>query len=30
MADYSPILRDDEVANLDPEKLDKAKRIFKM
>jgi len=28
MADYSPILRDDEVANLDPEKLDKAKKNF--
>jgi len=28
MADYSPILRDDEVANLDPEKLEKAKKNF--
>ena len=28
MANYSPILRDDELANLDPEKLDKAKQKF--
>jgi hypothetical protein len=28
MADYSPILRDDELANLDPEKIDKAKQKF--
>src|SRR6056300_1249064 len=28
MPDYSPILRDDEVANLDPKKLEKAKKNF--
>src|SRR6056300_828730 len=28
MTDYSPILRDDEVADLDPKKLDKAKKNF--